>query len=78
MRKKSAVLTELSSVNQNGQVVFQRMNLEPVPKVASVGLNEEQTAMLLDELKRTGLSLTSVLRKHKLTKLSDMGSPAPG
>ena len=54
------------------EVVFQRMSLEPLPKAASVGLNEEQTAMLLDEQKHTGLSLRSVLRKHKLTKISDM------
>ena len=31
------------------EVVFQCMSLEPLPKAASVGLNEEQTAMLLDE-----------------------------
>ena len=59
-------------VNQNGQVVFQRMNLEPAPKAISIGLNEAQTAMLLAELKRTGFSLASVLKKHNLTKISDM------
>ncbi len=59
-------------VNQNGQVAFQRMNLEPVPKATSIGLNEAQTAMLLAELKRTGFSLASVLKKHNLTKISDM------
>ena len=59
-------------VNQNGQVVFQRMNLEPATKAISIGLNEAQTAMLLAELKRTGFSLASVLKKHNLTKISDM------
>lgn len=59
-------------VNQEGQVVFQRMNLAAMPSMQKVGLNEEQTAMLLRELKRTGLSLTSVLKKHNLMKISDM------
>lgn len=59
-------------VNQNRQVVFQRMNLEPVPKATSIGLNEAQSAMLIAELKRTGFSLASVLKKHNLTKISDM------
>ena len=59
-------------VNQNGQVVFQRMNLEAAQKPLHIGLSEEQTSMLLNELKRTGLSISSVLKKHNLQKISDM------
>lgn len=59
-------------VNQNGQVVFQRMNLEAAPKPLHIGLSEEQTSMLLNELRRTGLSISSVLKKHNLQKISDM------
>ena len=60
-------------VNQENQVVFQCMNVSKNKnKGAKVTLTTEQTAALLEELKRTGISLTSVLRKHNLNKISDM------
>ena len=60
-------------VNQENQVVFQCMNVsKDKNKGAKVTLTTEQTAALLEELKRTGISLTSVLRKHNLNKISDM------
>ena len=59
-------------VNQENQVVFQCMNVsKDKNKGAKVTLTTEQTAALLEELKRTGISLTSVLRKHNLNKISD-------
>lgn len=60
-------------VNQENQVVFQCMNVsKDKNKGAKVTLTTEQTAAFLEELKRTGISLTSVLRKHNLNKISDM------
>ena len=60
-------------VNQENQVVFQCMNVSKEKnKGAKVTLTTEQTAALLEELKRTGISLASVLRKHNLNKISDM------
>ena len=37
-------------------------------------ITTDQTALLLEELKRTGISLTSVLKKHNLNKISDMNT----
>lgn len=57
--------------NQKNVVVFQKMVLAKQEK-ATAGIDAEQTAMLLEELKRTGVSLGAVLRKYKLNKISDM------
>ena len=54
--------------NQKSQVVFQYMDL----KQDRTKINKEQSAALLEELRRTGISLSAVLKKHKLNKLSDM------
>ena len=67
--EEKRTITGLVIRNQKNQVVFQYLEIH---KDVPVTINNEQTAELLEELKRTGISLSSVLRKHKLNKLSDM------
>lgn len=66
--EKKRCITGLVICNQKSQVVFQYMDL----KQDRTKINKEQSAALLEELRRTGISLSAVLKKHKLNKLSDM------
>lgn len=66
--EKKRCITGLVICNQKSQVVFQYMDL----KQDRTKINNEQSAALLEELRRTGISLSAVLKKHKLNKLSDM------
>ena len=66
--EKKRCITGLVISNQKSQVVFQYMDL----KQDRNKINKEQSAALLEELRRTGISLSAVLKKHNLNKLSDM------
>lgn len=68
--EEKRVITGLVITNQKNTVVYQYIDYS-VPK-AKVKISMEQEAAFLQELRRTGIELTSVLRKHKLKKLSDM------
>lgn len=68
--EKRRTITGLVIANQKQEVVFQYMDYQK-PK-AVVTITAEQEAVLLGELKRTGVALTAVLRKHKLKTLSEM------
>lgn len=69
------VITGIVIANQRGEVVYQYFE-EGNKKVIMDNdrITTEQTALLLEELKRTGISLTSVLKKHNLNKISDMNT----
>lgn len=66
-------ITGLVIVNQDRKVVFQYMESckQKQPPV-SITITAEQTAQLMAELRRTGISLPGVLRKYKLKQISDM------
>lgn len=68
--KERRIITALVIVNQRNEVVYQYMDYS-APKAIAV-ITPEQEAAFLRELKRTGVSLPSVLRKHKLNKISEM------
>lgn len=57
-------ITGLIIVNQDKQVVFQYLERNTI--------TSEQTAEILNEIKRTGVSLPGVLKKYGLKKISDM------
>lgn len=68
--EKNRVITGLVIVNQKNQVVYQYMDYEMREGEGKITRNQEQA--LLSEIKRTGISLPSVLHKHNLARLSDM------
>lgn len=57
-------ITGLVIVNQDKQVVFQYLERNTI--------TSEQTTEILNEIKRTGVSLPGVLKKYGLKKISDM------
>jgi len=65
-------ITGLVITNQDNVVVFQFMDMRENKDPVTVTITTEQTAQLMSELKRTGISLPGVLKKYKLNKISDM------
>lgn len=66
--EENRVITGIVIVNKNGKVVFQYM----ASNSAKSTITSEQTAEILNEIKRTGVSLPGVLKKYGLKKISDM------
>ena len=66
-------ISGLIIVNQKGSVVYQYFSIDnsKLEKIQQT-INENQATELLAELKRTGISLPSVLKKHKLKQVSEM------
>lgn len=66
-------ITGLVIVNQDRKVVFQYMeNCKAKSNVPAITITADQTTQILDEIKRTGVSLPGVLKKYGLKKISDM------
>lgn len=66
-------ITGLVIVNQDKKVVFQYMeNCKQKPASSVITITTDQTTQILDEIKRTGVSLPGVLKKYGLKKISDM------
>lgn len=55
-------------VNQDKSIVYQFMSLKHTDDRISM----QQSAQLLEELKRTGITVSGVLKKYNLNKLTDM------
>lgn len=67
------VITGLVIVNQDKNVVFQYLeSREPRLSQVAITITADQTAEILNEIKRTGISLPGVLKKYGLKKISDM------
>lgn len=56
-------------VNQDKAVVYQFVSLK---HVQGEKITQQQSAELLEELKRTGITVSGVLKKYELNKLTDM------
>ena len=60
-------------INQDEVVVFQYMEASEHRKTqVKITITPDQTAQLMAELRRTGISIPGVLRKYKLKQISDM------
>lgn len=71
--EKRRTITGLVIVNQDKKVVFQYMeNCKQKPASSIITITTDQTTQILDEIKRTGVSLPGVLKKYGLKKISDM------